>query len=153
MKNTFSLFLIASILLFISCNNSTQNQELLEEQTEETTVVESTVDEHSSQYALDWSGSYEGTLPCADCEGIETTITLNNDNTFTKTETYTGRNEKAFETSGSFSWDETGSNITLIDNSGTEQQYKVVENGLLHLDQNGEIITGDLADNYKLLKK
>ena len=29
---------------------------------------------HTSQNALDWDGIYRGLLPCADCEGIQTTI-------------------------------------------------------------------------------
>ena len=31
----------------------------------------------SSENVLDWDGTYKGVTPCADCEGIETTVTLN----------------------------------------------------------------------------
>ena len=31
----------------------------------------------NSKTSVDWVGKYEGTLPCADCEGIKTTLTLN----------------------------------------------------------------------------
>ena len=34
----------------------------------------------TSQNALDWPGMYEGVLPCASCEGIQTTLTLLADN-------------------------------------------------------------------------
>src|SRR5690554_3245370 len=48
--------------------------------------------EHSAQNSLDWSGTYEGVLPCADCEGIKTTIVLNQDGTFTHTAEYINKN-------------------------------------------------------------
>ena len=37
------------------------------------------VDNHTARNALDWPGSYEGTLPCADCPGIRTRLTLMKD--------------------------------------------------------------------------
>jgi hypothetical protein len=36
-------------------------------------------------------GVYRGTLPCADCAGIETTLTLRRDGTFTLSRQYQGR--------------------------------------------------------------
>jgi uncharacterized lipoprotein NlpE involved in copper resistance len=36
-------------------------------------------DMHTSQTSLDWDGSYAGVVPCADCAGIETFITINED--------------------------------------------------------------------------
>jgi hypothetical protein len=36
----------------------------------------------TSRTSLDWPGTYTGVLPCADCEGIETTITLSVDLTY-----------------------------------------------------------------------
>ena len=36
---------------------------------------------HNSQNSLDWAGVYQGILPCADCEGFDTVITLNWDET------------------------------------------------------------------------
>lgn len=38
----------------------------------------------------DWPASFEGTLPCASCEGIDTSITLNADNTFLMRQIYVG---------------------------------------------------------------
>ena len=31
---------------------------------------------HNSRNALDWAGTYEGVLPCADCPGIQTRLSL-----------------------------------------------------------------------------
>ncbi len=39
-------------------------------------------DMHTSQNSLDWAGVYEGVLPCADCPGIQTRLTLSRDETY-----------------------------------------------------------------------
>lgn len=109
-------------------------------------------DGHNSQNALDWAGTYTGTLPCADCEGIQTTIVLNQDNTFTRTEEYLGKKGKPTSTKGNFIWNDGGNTITLVDGD-RKQQYRVGENTLNHLDMEGNVISGQLADKYVLTKK
>ncbi|HYQ56684.1 MAG TPA: copper resistance protein NlpE [Draconibacterium sp.] len=100
---------------------------------------------------MDWAGTYEGVLPCADCTGIKTTIVLNNDNTYFKTSGYLDEEENVFDEKGTFEWNNTGSVITLIHDSGSHQ-YQVGENKLILLDINGNKIAGDLAENYILRK-
>jgi uncharacterized lipoprotein NlpE involved in copper resistance len=39
-------------------------------------------DVHNSRNALDWAGTYEGVLPCADCPGTKTRLTLNYDGSY-----------------------------------------------------------------------
>ena len=103
----------------------------------------------TSQNSLDWAGSYEGVLPCASCEGIQTLITLQSDNSFVQETVYLGKDEKILKLMGKAAWDEKGQKITLED--GT--QYLVGENQLIMLDTEGQRITGDLAANYVLKKK
>ncbi|MOA32093.1 Lipoprotein NlpE precursor [compost metagenome] len=46
-------------------------------------------------------GSYSGTLPCADCEGIKTELFIYLDNTYVLKETYLGKGDgKPFESTG-----------------------------------------------------
>ncbi len=104
----------------------------------------------TSQTSLDWTGVYRGMLPCADCEGIKTKITLNNDLTYVMETQYVGKDTKVNNTSGSFTWDKSGSNITL--NSNPSEQYKVGENLLFRLDEKGNRINGNLKDLYNLTK-
>lgn len=122
----------------------------------EATSTEQTVaaDGHTSQNALDYEGIYIGTLPCADCEGILTEITLKDDTYHIRT-TYLGVPEgqpNVFEDSGRYSWDPEGFVITLEDKN-TPNQYQVGENVLFALDIEGKRITGNLADKYKLVKQ
>lgn len=111
-----------------------------------------TVDLHNSENALDWNGTYNGMVPCADCEGIQTSVTLAKDGSFTRTTTYVGKEEKGTTETGTFEWTDDGSSVTLSQNGEKVQAYKVGENTLFHLDQEGNPIKGDLADNYKLHK-
>jgi heat shock protein HslJ len=105
---------------------------------------------HNSRNSLDWPGTYTGTIPCADCEGIRTTITLRADGTFDRERLYLGKSDAPTGDSGQFSWNEAGSIVTLATTDGAMQMYQVGENQLFHLDQAGNRITGDLATQYVL---
>lgn len=105
----------------------------------------------NSQNALDWTGTYQGVLPCADCSGIEKAITLNSDNTYQMATRYLGKGDnEVFEHSGTFQWTEDGGLIVLNNVDGEEgtQTLKVGEEKLVWLDSEGQVITGELADNY-----
>lgn len=107
---------------------------------------------HNSRNSLDWYGVYRGTTPCADCEGIETSITLKKDGTFKRSMKYLGKDENPFFDEGEFQWNEEGSKVTLMGEGERKQMYQVGENVLFHLDQEGNRITGELADMYRLNK-
>ena len=106
----------------------------------------------NSRTSLDWPGVYKGLLPCADCEGIQTTISLSKDGAYTRSLSYRGKSETQMTDRGQFTWHEAGGHITLTDKQGQTQQYLVGENQLVHLDQQGQRITGELADRYILIK-
>jgi len=147
MKNKIMYAVVAMILgatAFISCNNTKNSKPV-----DETAIV---ADGHNSRNSIDYQGTYTGTMPCADCSGIRTEITLNG-NSYKMKMTYEGVDESnnTFESSGTFSWDNDGLIITLGDDKS--EQYLVGENQLIALNQDGEKITGDLAHMYILKKK
>src|SRR5690606_19372869 len=107
-------------------------------------------DSHTSEIALDWDGKYEGILPCADCEGIKTSITINQDLSYTIKDDYLGKKEGVFESKGTFKWSDDGQKIILSDSD--RNTYFVGENTLTQLDKSGNKITGDLASFYVLNK-
>ncbi len=153
MKTT--LWMITTLLLFLvdSCserpnrqpnriteNKSSSNQELLP-------------DKSNARNSLDYYGTYFGVLPCADCEGIRTTLQLLPDQLYVLSWVYEGKEPRDFyERRGTWSWEDDNTTITL-GNMDKPNQYKVVENALIHLDSKGEIITGELADKYRLQKQ
>ncbi|WP_299582845.1 copper resistance protein NlpE [uncultured Sunxiuqinia sp.] len=149
--NTKWVAFVAIVLFFASCNNTTKSSDDNNSKVDSTQAVERPIGDNS-QNALDWAGTYEGTVPCANCAGIKTTITLNADNTFSRTEEYLGEKGKPAQDNGTFEWDKEKSSITLKDKD-RNQKYKVGENQLFHLDMSGNVITGDLADKYILRKK
>jgi heat shock protein HslJ/uncharacterized lipoprotein NlpE involved in copper resistance len=103
---------------------------------------------HNARNSLDWAGTYRGTLPCADCPGIETIVTLASDGTFRSRSKYMGRDGPAIEQQGTFSWNAAGNTVTL---EGQEPvQYFVAENRLIRLARDGSRVTGPLAENYVL---
>jgi copper homeostasis protein (lipoprotein) len=108
----------------------------------------------NSMTSLDWNGTYKGVVPCADCEGIETVLTLNLDKTYMLTTKYLGKNDAKLNTSsGSFTWSADGSTITLGGIKNAPSQYKVGENRLFQLDMKGEMIKSQLAPKYILDKQ
>jgi uncharacterized lipoprotein NlpE involved in copper resistance len=143
----------AVIILGISstaCNNQATTPEATREKNKDTVVVNKPDTVHNSKNSLDWAGVYEGELPCADCSGIKTTISINADGSFKKKEVYQGK-KGSFDSQGVFAWDSTGSIITLSADA-QKTSYKVGENKLMALDMDGKIIEGPLADKYILLK-
>ncbi|MDR0443956.1 MAG: copper resistance protein NlpE [Treponema sp.] len=105
---------------------------------------------HNSKNSLDWEGTYSGRIPAADGPGIDVEITLNPDQNITIVYKYVDRDFSAAGI-GKFHWDDTG-NVVIYENNDFPRYYKVCEGYLLHLDMEGQIITGDLADHYVLRK-
>lgn len=107
----------------------------------------------NAQTSLDYEGVYYGTLPCADCNGIKTTVYIY-EKTYKMVSFYAGKETKAQEESGSYSWDKAGTVIQLKSNNNSGiTQFFVGENTLTKLDQQGNKITGNLAANYVLTKE
>lgn len=106
---------------------------------------------HNSANSLDWAGTYSGVTPCADCPGIKTDMTLNNDATYSLSEQYLEKEKKPRTFKGKFSWDEKGSIITL-DAEGDHHKFKVMEGKLQILDKFGDAKQGGRADEFMLAK-
>ena len=111
--------------------------------------------EHNSRTSLDWDGMYRGVLPCGDCDGIHTTLSLNHDLTYKMITKHAGQADEAVEHSGTFTWNEEGSAITLNDVGSDDipNRYFVGENNLTQLDKDGKRITGEPAARYVLSKE
>ncbi|GHV71832.1 hypothetical protein AGMMS49928_25590 [Spirochaetia bacterium] len=105
---------------------------------------------HNSRNSVDWPGVYRGVIPGAD-SAINVEITLGEDGTYTLSYQYIDKSDEVFTSSGTFTWDDAGSVITL-DVKDMPPYYQVGENRLIQLDMAGKKISGDLADMY-ILKK
>jgi copper homeostasis protein (lipoprotein) len=139
-KYLIILVLIVQIIGVTSCKSTKNTQ---------TNAIKTTGD--NSMTSVDWAGTYQGVLPCADCEGIQTQLVLNKDLSYVLETRYIGKDDKIFQTKGAFKWDSTGSRITL--DGSNNQMYLVGENKLFHLDKDGNRITGNLENNYIMEKE
>jgi uncharacterized lipoprotein NlpE involved in copper resistance len=97
---------------------------------------------HNSRNALDWAGVYAGVLPCADCPGIETRLTLQRDGGFELSTRYLDRQPAPQTVRGQFQWNAAGNTITL-DAAGQGRQFRVGEGRLLQLDRDGGVPSWD----------
>lgn len=139
------LTFILAITLFSSCTKSKKQEQKEEKQERQKEVV----DGHTSQTSLDWSGTYKGVIPCADCPGIEMTVKLSEDQKIEIKSVYQSRDSEFIEDS-EFEWLDDGLRIySEID----EQKYyfKIEENRIVYLDQEGNKVNSDL--NYTLKKQ
>jgi len=107
---------------------------------------------HSSRDALDWAGTYAGTLPCADCPGIRTKVQLRMDGTFTLTQEYLERSAAPYVTQGRFEWDADGRDVILA-SPGGPMRFWVGEGWLQLRDRAGQPIGGPNAAAYSLRKQ
>ena len=123
--------LILSVSIIACSCSSSQNQEQ--------TVIQQQV-----------PGIYEGTLPCADCEGIQTQLTLKEDAHFERSAVYLGRDAAPFVDSGT--WHIADDSIVVLERSGHNiQSYLAETSGNLRmLDQERKAITGDLVAMFVL---
>lgn len=143
------IVLLSTVLLLglYSC----KEKETLEINTQDQTVSDSLfIDEHNAQNSLDWDGTYEATLPCADCPGIKTVIVLDQDDTFKIISEYQERNTK-IEDAGEIMWHDNGS-VVHLKGKETDIKLKVIENGLIQLNQDGTEITSNLKEHYQYKK-
>lgn len=129
--------------LFASCNNASEKSS----EKKDTTVVEKkTVD----SVAIRMAGVYSGNIPCADCAGIMTFLSLDPGMTYRIEETYIGKSDTAYLNKGT--WKRDGDKIELYDNDKIRVSYLAEGDNLLQLDIEGRRISGNLGDRYRLVR-
>ncbi|MGF1909459.1 copper resistance protein NlpE [Vibrio kasasachensis] len=109
--------------------------------------------EHSARNSLDWEGLYMGTLPCADCSGIATSLTLNFDGTYVYEQNYLGKGKEGeYKSTGEYIWNSKGDTV-MLSKQDDSQQFFVGENVLMMLDVDGNKVQGEMAQNYNLVQQ
>lgn len=145
---TYSLLAFLLVFAVVGCSKKGSKEQTTESVTDSLIVV----DEHNARISLDYIGEYNGVLPCADCEGIETSLALTDESNYTLKTKYLGKgDDNVFEEKGTYTWNDAGNTIVFSD-SDKPNQYFVGENTLTQLDLEGNKISGNLADKYVLTK-
>ncbi len=94
------------------------------------------------------SGKYDGTMPCADCEGIESSLYLDKSGVYSLNSTYVGRDDYTYQTSGVWFINQNEKVLELVDD---QMQYYVVADDVLELlDKHGKRV--DMGEHYQIKK-
>ncbi len=138
-KRILTIAMLAT--LFLNACKEAQKQESGEVQKTET----------GSEAKAEVFGTYEGSSPGANSL-IKETLTLNPDNTFTKTLVYVDKGNEAFTDKGTFKVD--GEKVVLdVEHDKEGGYYKIFNDHLLQLDITGKEITGENPDGWYIMKK
>lgn len=108
----------------------------------------------ANELKSDFMGTFSGTLPCADCSGILTTLTLNADGTYMLESTYQGKGDgQPFVEQGKWTPSEDLAFIELnYDVRDKSVFYALIDkNTLEKLDQNAKPISSEA--NRRLIRK
>lgn len=100
------------------------------------------------------AGTYEGTLPAADCPGIKTVLTINADSTYELKQDYIDRPDGHDEASGVFQVLDGGVLMLVRPSSGDHTFYKVKDaTSIVMTDSLGNEPEGEMAKLYVLKVK
>ena len=97
----------------------------------------------------DLCGTYGGTIPAADCPGIDVTVEIGRDGTFRMVCDYVDR-DGVFESAGRYEL--RGNRLIAVGDGSDSTIFRMEGDRLRMLDGRGEVITGPLEDMF-LLKK
>jgi len=127
-----SVLAASTLFALIGCNNRTETQALQPTESEALKPMQQ---------------SWRGVLPCADCEGIETTLFLEKDGSWVMNQRYQGAKEpSSFATYGK--WVRTAEKLILTDAEGEKTYFRPKGEGMEMLDREGLPIESQF--NYTL---
>lgn len=101
----------------------------------------------SGNSKADYYGTYHAIMPAADCPGISTTIILDSNGSYAIEREYLER-MYAYREKGKYTVSE--DRLTLISEENDTTCLRMTDGLLLWLDRQGNEISGDLADGYRL---
>ena len=147
----FELMKLAAIIFFFvfitACNSSTDSDNIASTDSSFKTGV--------PEIAVIDAEKYVGTLPCADCEGIDVSLQLNKDSSYIMNSVYKGNkvdsSNNHIEDTGK--WNMHGNDTLYLSTNNQSTKYIKKGSTLTQLDGNGKVITGPLAAMFVLHKK
>ena len=150
-KKMIYFAMAAAVALTTSCNGKKTAQ--ADAANDSTSVADTTVAGENVDLAA-VAGTYEGTLPAADCPGIKTVLTINADSTYELKQDYIERKDGHDEASGVLQV--LNGNVLMLvrPSSGEHTFYKVKDSkSIVMTDSLGNEAEGEMAKLYVLTKK
>lgn len=148
-KNLVIVAAAAAALCMASCHGNTKSND-----TGKDSLSTVASDSLSSGVAIEsLAGTYEGTLPAADCPGIRTVLTLNTDSTYQYAADYLERKDGHDEASGVLRVIDGKVLVLVRPSSGEQTYYKVKDDQhVVMTDSLGNEPEGEMAKLYVLTK-
>ena len=141
----------AAVALTTSCNG--KKTVSADADHDSTSVADTTVAGENVDLAA-VAGTYEGTLPAADCPGIKTVLTINADSTYELKQDYIDRKDGHDEASGVLQVLDGNVLMLVRPSSGEHTFYKVKDSkSVVMTDSLGNEAEGEMAKLYVLTKK
>ena len=126
MKTKLIVLAISSLAILASCTGKKTTPNAADN--DSANVVDTTASNKDNVDLTSVAGTYEGTLPAADCPGIKTVLTINTDSTYLLKQDYIDKKDGHDEASGIFKVLD-GKVLMLVRPSTGEQTfYKVSAN-------------------------
>ena len=152
MKTKLIVLAISSLAIMTSCTGKKTTPNAADN--DSANVVDTTASNKDNVDLTSVAGTYEGTLPAADCPGIKTVITINADSTYLLLLDYMDMKDGHDEASGIFKVLD-GKVLMLVRPSTGEQTFYKVKNAnsIIMTDSMGVEPEGETAKLYVLKKK
>mgnify|MGYP004560069135 FL=1 len=152
MKRKLIVLTVGALAVLSSCTEKKTTANATDK--DSTSVVDTTATDDNYVDLAAVSGTYEGTLPAADCPGIKTVLTIKADSTYQLQQDYIDKKNGHDEASGVFKVLD-GKRLMLIRPSSGEQTYYKVKdnNSIVMTDSLGVEPEGETAKLYVLKKK
>lgn len=152
MKRKLIVLTVGALTVLSSCTEKKTTANATDK--DSTSVVDTTATDDNYVDLAAVSGTYEGTLPAADCPGIKTVLTIKADSTYQLQQDYIDKKNSHDEASGVFKVLD-GKVLMLVRPSNSEQTYyKVKDNSsIVMTDSLGVEPEGETAKLYVLKKK
>lgn len=140
---------VIAAAMMVSCNGKKTAQD---ETTNDSVSVADSVSADVDLAAV--AGTYEGTLPAADCPGIKTVLIINADSTYQLQQDYIDRKDGHDEASGVLQVLDGNVMMLVRPSSGEHTFYKVKDGkSIVMTDSLGNEPEGETAKLYVLTKK
>ena len=152
MKRKLIVLTVGALAVLYSCTEKKTTANATDK--DSTSVVDTTATDDNYVDLAAVSGTYEGTLPAADCPGIKTVLTIKADSTYQLQQDYIDKKNGHDEASGVFKV-LNGKVLMLVRPSSGEQTYYKVKdnNSIVMTDSLGVEPEGETAKLYVLKKK
>lgn len=152
MKKKLIVLTVGALAVLSSCTEKKTTANATDK--DSTSVVDTTATDDNYVDLAAVSGTYEGTLPAADCPGIKTVLTIKADSTYQLQQDYIDKKNGHDEASGVFKVLDGKVLMLVRPSSGEQTYYKVKDNNsIVMTDSLGVEPEGETAKLYVLKKK